>query len=132
MPATKRPRKVKQEKVKNPRSITFYYIKGTQHHVAHIDGAIGSITPQGFVVASLYSERFAIPQETTHSLIDGTLAKGGQPEDVKGKKGVVREIDITAVLTAESAKLIGEWLIARGKEVEVRMERAKAARKGGK
>jgi len=129
MPAKSKAKKQLKRGKAEPQTITFNYIKGTQHRVIHIDGAMGSLTPQGFVVANLYSERFPIPKETTHTVIDGK-GVSGVPDMIEGKKGIVREIDVTAVLTPESAKRLGEWLIAKANEFESRFQRAEALQKG--
>jgi hypothetical protein len=77
---------------------------------------------------SLFSERFPIPNETTHSMIEGAVK--GQPDEIKGKKGIVREIDVTAVLIPDAARKIGELLVAKANEAEQRTK--KAHQQGGK
>lgn len=80
---------------------------------------------------SLFSERFPIPTVATHSLIDGAAVKG-TPDEVEGKKGIVREIDVTTLILPETARKIGEWLISKADEAEKLVQRARETRKPGK
>lgn len=43
--------------------IRFNYIKSAQFRVIHADGAIGGVTPNGFIHMALFNERAAIPRE---------------------------------------------------------------------
>src|SRR4051812_19702136 len=83
------------------RRIRFYYIKGQYFRVAHVDGALGGLTPKGLIHRAIYSERPAIPQSTEHDLspegqIGETLAE-------EGKQGIIREIDIDLMMSRETA-----------------------------
>lgn len=116
---------------KRPQKITFHYIKSAQHRVVHVDGAFGAVTPKGFISMGLFSERFPFPTESTHSLIDDGSALKNEADEVKGKKGIVREIDVTAVLTPDLAKKIAEWLIQKATEAEKLVKLAQAPAKEG-
>jgi hypothetical protein len=91
----------------NPDRITFNYLKGTQFRVVHVDGAIGSITPQGLIHAAIYSERPAIPQMVVQPLKDGEL---GDPIEVVSRPGIVREVEVSLMLDLKVATALQEWL----------------------
>lgn len=117
MPAKKKVGTLSKKTVARPERISFHFLKSTQHRVIHVDGAFGAVTPHGLVSVSLFSERFPIPVEETHSLIgDGSLK--AEAENVKGKTGIVREIDVTAILSPDIARRIADWLINRANDAE--------------
>lgn len=99
-----------------PKQITFHYLKSTQFRVIHIDGAIGGITPAGFIHISMFNERSAIPREQTHSVKkDGTL---GDPIDTVSRNGVVREMEVDAIMNLSTAKILRDWLDRNIKKLE--------------
>jgi len=90
-----------------PTRIRFHYIKGQFFRVAHADGVIGGITPQGLIHAAFYSERPAIPQTTEHELSPGGL---GAQLSQEGKEGLVRELDVDIIMTRAVAASFKDWL----------------------
>ena len=105
-------------KKKLPTSVTFHYLKSAQYRVTHIDGAIGGLTPTGFVHMSMFSERFSIPKEQIISINE----KGGlgdlKQETTMG--GVVRELEVSALMSIDVAKSLMEWLTRQIAELEKR------------
>jgi len=110
--------------------VIFHYIKSPHYRVSHVDGVYGSVTPHGSVAACFFSERFPIPDEQTHALLDNNRVKE-LPEEIKGKKGIIREIDSVAIISPDTAQKIGEWLIARAREAESLMLGARKAQSEG-
>jgi hypothetical protein len=97
-----------------PGAVTYHYIKGNFFRVVHVDGAIGGLTPNRSIFLSLFSERGAIPQMIEQALNpDGTL---GVEKKRVGKEGLVREVEVGAMLSGPAAKRIGEWLL---KQVDI-------------
>jgi hypothetical protein len=93
-----------------PKSIKFHYLKSSHFRVVHVDGIFGGLSPRGEVTFALYSERFAIPQQTEQVLNpDGSLGKD-VPEGRVGRDGVVRELEVEAVMTTETARGLRDWL----------------------
>jgi hypothetical protein len=91
-----------------PNTVSFFYIKGTQFRVVHSDGAIGGITPRGFIHCAFYNERPAIPQVQTHNVSpEGQLS---DPVSTEGKVGIVREIDFDVIMTKQAAVDLRDWL----------------------
>lgn len=94
-----------------PSTLSFHYIKSTCFRVIHVDGALGGPLPSGRGVhLGLYSERAAIPQQVTHE-IDSKGHVGREiPEQRLSRDGVVRELEVDAVMDVETAEAIRDWL----------------------
>ena len=96
--------------------VVFDYIKSTQFRTIRADGAIGSITPRGFIHFALYSDRPAIPRKTMHTLNpDGTV--GSEiPEERVAREGIVREMEVDVFMTVDAAEALAGWLDDKVKE----------------
>jgi|SRR5271165_5065944 len=91
-----------------PSSIKFHYIKGNFFRVIHVDGAIGGITPTRGIFLSLFSERAALPKVIEQAILpNGTL---GAEITREGKEGLVRDMEVGVILTADAARKIAEFL----------------------
>lgn len=97
--------------------ITFHYIKNQGFRVLHVDGCIGSITPQGNIHLSVFSERPAIPRELTHKLTDNHEV--GEIVERVSREGIVREMDADLILTLNTAKNIYQWLGEKINQLEL-------------
>jgi len=93
-----------------PTTVPFHYIKGNFFRVIHADGAIGSVTPAGLIFVSLYSERAAIPQIMVHEITETGQVGSEHLEERVAKKGIVREVEIGAMMSIETAASIVKWL----------------------
>lgn len=93
-----------------PAEIVFNYIKSSQFRVIHCDGAIGGPTPNGNIHVTLYSERPAIPQVTVQTISNGIL---GEVTRSLGRSGVVRELEVDAILDVQRATALRDWLTLR-------------------
>lgn len=88
--------------------LTFHYLKSTQYRVIHVDGAIGGPTPSGFIHISMYNERSAIPREQTFPVTkDGVL---GDVVQTVSRDGIVREMEVDAIMSLSTAKSLKDWL----------------------
>lgn len=96
-----------------PTVVPFHYIKSSLFRVLHTDGIIGNITPSGLIFLGLYSERTAIPQVMVHEITDAGQVGPEHPDERVGKKGVVREIEVGAVMSVETATSVIGWLQER-------------------
>jgi hypothetical protein len=97
----------------SPSVVPFHYIKSNLFRVVHTDGAIGSITPAGLIFVGLYSERSAIPQIMVHEVTEtGQVGPEHQDERVS-KKGIVREVEIGAMMSVDTANHLVTWLQER-------------------
>ena len=92
--------------------VTFHYVKSNSFRVVHCDGIIGGLTPQGYLNFAMYSERVAIPQTRTHELTpEGKLREPAVKEITRG--GVVRELEVDAVMNIQQMIAFRDWLTER-------------------
>jgi len=93
-----------------PTVVPFHYIKSNFFRVVHCDGAVGNVTPSGLIFVGFYSERGAIPQMMVHEITEtGEVGPEHQDERVS-KKGIVREVEIGATMSVETATSFITWL----------------------
>ena len=93
-----------------PPTVQFHYIKSNLFRVVHTDGAIGNITPGGLIFVGFYSERAAIPQVMFHDITEGGQVGAERQEERITKKGIVREIELGAMMSVETATSLITWL----------------------
>jgi hypothetical protein len=90
--------------------VSFDYIKGKDFRVIRADGAIGGITPNGYIHFVLYSERQAIPRRQVYAVSpDGVLGEMIQAETIS-RGSIVREMDVDVFLRPDIAKALHAWL----------------------
>ena len=92
-----------QPQVPTP-TLRVHFLKSSLFRVIHVDGAFTGNLPSGKGIhISLYSERGAIPQVMEYSVTDkGVLDEIGRI----GKSGIVREIEVDAVMDLEVARAL--------------------------
>jgi hypothetical protein len=84
--------------------------------VIYVDGVIGSLAPSGMVQMALFSEREAIPRSVSHAVdAEGRL---GDIQSSTGRPGYVREVDVCAMMSLDTAKELSVWLAERIAELE--------------
>jgi hypothetical protein len=93
-----------------PTVIPYHYIKSNLFRVVHVDGAVGNITPSGLIFVGLYSERAPIPQMMIHEITDSGQVGPEHQEERVSKRGIIREIDMGAVMSVETATSFIAWL----------------------
>jgi len=101
------------------KQLQFHYLKSASFRVIHVDGVIGAPLPRGGGVhIALYSERTAIPQMTVHPLKpDGRI--GDEITNARvGRSGVVRELEVDAVMSLDTARDLFAWLQSAIERVE--------------
>lgn len=90
--------------------VSFDYIKGKDFRVIRADGAIGGITPNGYIHFALYSERAAIPRRLVQRIgPDGALGEIIESETIS-RGSIVREMDVDVFLRPDVAKHLHKWL----------------------
>lgn len=97
--------------------VEFHYIKSNYFRVVHVDGAQGAVTPSLQIQMALFSERLPIPQRTVHELDDDGRLKTSAFES-SGKSGVVREVEVEAIMSIATAKSLVDWLQDRISQAE--------------
>lgn len=112
-----------------PSQVKFDYIKSQYFRVIHADGAIGGVTPAGFIHFALYNERAAIPTQTSHLLNpDGSLGERVF-EDTVSREAIVREMDVDVVLSVTVAEHLQKWLGEQIEEAKTLQAKAKKKKK---
>jgi hypothetical protein len=97
----------------SPTVVQFHYIKSNAFRVIHTDGAIGHITPAGLIFVGLYSERAPIPKMMAHEITDAGQVGTERQEQRVSKTGIVREIEVGAMMGIDTAKRLVQWLQER-------------------
>lgn len=88
-------------------TVTFHLIKAPDFQSKRVDGAFGSVAPNGLSL-SFFVERPVIPKTMTHEITaDDTL---GKLVDATGKEGLVREIITGILLDVDAAKTLAQQL----------------------
>ncbi|MFC1675992.1 hypothetical protein ACFL3G_02885 [Planctomycetota bacterium] len=103
-------KKVEKKKKKKtpPTSISFDYIKSNQFRVSHIDGIHGGVTPNGLAIQmALFSERAPIPKTETYKLSKARLGKRINSIE---REAVIREVELEAIMSPDTAKRVIVWL----------------------
>ena len=96
-----------------PKEVIFSYLKSPHFRVLRTDGAVVSLGTQNTIHVSLFSERAALPQQTTHAVgADGALGPEIAERRVS-RSGIVREVDIDAVMTLETAIAVRDLLASQ-------------------
>lgn len=92
---------------KEPDEITFHFMKSSGYRTVHVDGAFGGLTPKADLAVAFFSERFALPQRTTHAVNGHALG----PEICReGKKGLIREIEFNCVMDIPTTMKLIDFL----------------------
>lgn len=109
-PASPAPRQETDEQPRARGTVTFHYIKSNQFRVIHVDGALGGVTPRLAIQMALFSERIPIPQQAVHEIDPATNALSDPPVDLVSKTGLVREVEVEAILDLSAARALAAWL----------------------
>jgi hypothetical protein len=103
-------------------TVAFHFIKSNQFRVIRVDGGHGGVTPSGQVQIAFYSERLPIPQKTVHRLTPEGLED--TPVEVVSREGLVREVEVEAVMDVGTARSVADFLLKRAQEAETQMRAA--------
>lgn len=115
----------KQVKAKKSRksTVSFDYIKSYQFRVIRVDGVHGGVTPRADAVQmALFSERRPIPQKEKYQIERERL---GKRVEVQGRKAIIREVEVEAIMNLDTAKRISDWLKDKIQAVEQLKSRQK-------
>ena len=88
--------------------VRFDYIKSNFFRVICVDGAHGGLRPSGRSIhMALFSERNAIPKAEEFEVKDGRV---GIQTDKQGRAAIVREVEVDAIMSLDTARAIRDWL----------------------
>jgi hypothetical protein len=101
-----------------PGKIRFHYLKSSAYRVIHVDGAHGGVTPHGYIQMSLLSERHPTPQISTYALSETKRLGEEMLDERVGRDGLIREVEVTALMDYRTAIALRKWLNDRIAELE--------------
>lgn len=105
------------------KELSFEYRISPTYSVYAISGAVGGVSPGGEIIANLFSERNPIPKKVKHQIEeDGRLGKEIEREVVDS---LIRNVMFGISMNPNVAKALGEWLIRKATEHEVRVTKRK-------
>jgi hypothetical protein len=89
--------------------VRYDYIKSNFFRVICVDGAHGGPRPSGrsSIHMALFSERNAIPKAEEFEVKDGRL---GKQADKEVRAAIVREVEVDAIMSLDTARAIRDWL----------------------
>lgn len=92
-----------------------YYEKSQFFRVIRVDGAWGGVTHRGDIHMGLFSEYPPLPETVKYVIRSDKLA-----EEVgrKVKSGIVREIEVEAVMSVSTAIAMRDWLSLKIEEAQ--------------
>lgn len=102
--------------------VTIHLQKGAHYRDIYVDGVFGGPTPHQLVHMAMYSERFPIPRSIAHAVADKSPnpavadsvdIKLGEELEREVKEGIVRELQVGAIMKPETALSLGKWLISQ-------------------
>ena len=87
----------------------FFYDRSPGYRAVHADGFVVSPNAKRAIAITFYSERLAIPK---HVRLDFRDAEAEEVEEqiIDGKKGILRQMECTAFIDAETAEELRDWL----------------------
>ena len=100
------------------REVTFDYIKSQFFRVIHADGAIGGITPHGFLHFAFFSERPPLAKRLVHPMTPQGELGGPIPEKTVIRDAIIREMDVDVIMTLQAAEQLHTWLGQRLDEIK--------------
>jgi len=104
------------------KKVRFHYIKSNHFRVIHVDGAHGGITPTGMIQVAFHNDRSPIPQQVVSTVHEnGTLGREIAEERVS-RDGVVREVEVEAIMSLDTARALRKWLDEKIQSLEDLLE----------
>lgn len=95
-----------------PDKLDYHYQKSPSYRTIHVDGARGGPTGRRHLSITFYNERAALPRRTSRAISKGDESGGSLgPEEIEDSLGgVVRQLEITAMLDLNAARELLVWL----------------------
>jgi hypothetical protein len=90
--------------------LRYHYLKSQFFRTVHADGIFGGVTPRGLIQIAFFSERQPIPTAMVHTISSDGVDMGESRNLREGREGAIREVEVNAILSAETAERLQEWL----------------------
>lgn len=99
----------------DPTTVAFEYIKSADFRTVWCDGAVGGVTPAGFIHFAIYSERPAIPRRQVFQVTnDIDVGQRLGPEVLEkriSRDAFVREMPVDVMVSTSVAESLAQWLL---------------------
>ena len=108
-----------KQKTKKP-TITFNYKRINNYRTYHVDGVFGGLNAKGNLILELFSEKNPMPKFVVQEITDkGEIGKEIKRD--KGESGVIRQIECGLFMDMLTAIALRNWLDAKIKEYEKKL-----------
>lgn len=87
--------------------IDLHYEKSRFFRVIHVDGVWGGVSPGGGISMALFSQYPPLPEVVQHTIESGRV---GQEVSRTVKSGLVRELEVEALIALDTAIALRDWL----------------------
>ena len=95
-----------------------YVTPGGERETHPVNGAFGSMSPDGLLLVNLYFDRKSFPETMEIEHIEHNLYGNEKPISFESDADVIREIVSRLALTPKAAVGIGTWLVKKGEEAQ--------------
>lgn len=107
-----------KKKAKKIQKVTFHNKINSSFREIHVDGALGGLTPRGFLNLNFFAERFPIPLSTDFNITDNVKLGEKLEDHIDSKTGIIREYEFGIYMNIETAKNLSILLENKIKEHE--------------
>jgi hypothetical protein len=111
------------------KEIRFLYRRARDYRVIAANGAWGGVAANGVVAMDLYVERDAQPEAVVRQVEGLHLGPEEPSPSEPGVQRVERESQVGVLLTADTARAVGKWLLDQADELDLQPSTASATRR---
>lgn len=90
--------------------VTFHNKVSAGFREIHVDGALGGITPRGFINVNFFAERFPIPKSTDFNVSENRKIAEKLGDSIDSKTGIIREYEFGIYMGIDTAKSLAKFL----------------------
>lgn len=104
----------------NFKEVVYKFEKANGHRVIYVNGVWGNVNYPNEIRMDLFSDLVANPEETTHEVEAQSIGKEikRSPALDTNTLTVIREIQVTAIMSPDVAEFIGNWLLTQVKQAK--------------
>ena len=103
---------MKEKKEEADSFMDFPYEKAPGHQVVYANGVHGGPTPRGDIIMDFFLERVDTPTNVRHKIEPGARL-GEEIDRTYSTKPIVREVQVTVIMSPEQAESVSKWLQQR-------------------
>ena len=110
------------------RKVTIHYQKSPSFQTVYVDGFYGGVTPSLQLFLAGFCERPVIPETVAHFVKEDDSLGEPIPAEGKSKKGIIREVEVSFVMSRTTAQHLIDWLQKQIETAQKLEEKGKGAR----